>query len=154
INQPLLAFQSRPHEGALGKQLSFLRLSSSQVAVSALKKAEDDDAIVVRLFELHGREAPDVRLSMAAPILSARELTGAEEPLQGPAAAAEDRSAGPEGDRSYGATRDRPARRAGKDLFLEDGALRLSMKPYRPRTIALKLAPLAYSRDRSRTGSR
>ncbi len=50
-----------------------------QVAVRALKKAEDTDEIVVRLQELYGRQARDIGLTLPVAIRSAREVTAAEE---------------------------------------------------------------------------
>ena len=84
LNQPLMAFQTPAHAGALGRTFSLVSVNNPQVEVSAVKKAEDSGEIIVRLRELRGRPAAGVRLKMAAPILSAREVNGQEEPL-GPA---------------------------------------------------------------------
>lgn len=81
VNQPLYAFQSVKHPGVLGKSFSMVRVSSPGVAVKALKKAEDSDEIIVRLQELNGRAAGDVRISFATPVAAAREVTGDEQPL-------------------------------------------------------------------------
>ena len=53
LNQPLLSFQATAHRGALGRSVSMLSTDdgNAQVAVRALKKAEDADVIVVRLQE-------------------------------------------------------------------------------------------------------
>jgi len=81
LNQPLIAFQSSRHPGGLGKSFSILRVSDSRVRVLALKKAEDSDEVIVRIVELDGRAATNVRLSFAAPVVSAREVNGQEQPL-------------------------------------------------------------------------
>ena len=81
LNQPLIAFQSSRHQGNLGKNFSILRLNNNRVRVLALKKAEDTDEIIVRLVELDGRPASNVKISFAAPILAAREVNGQEQPL-------------------------------------------------------------------------
>ena len=81
LNQPTLAFTAPTHDGALGRSFSMLKVSNSQVAVQALKKAEDSDEIVVRLKELTGKPAPGVRVSASAPIVAAREVTGQEKDL-------------------------------------------------------------------------
>ena len=81
LNQPLIAFQSSRHPGGLGKSFSILRVSDSRVRVLALKKAEDSDEVIVRIVELDGRPATNVRLLFAAPVLSAREVNGQEQPL-------------------------------------------------------------------------
>ena len=131
LNQPLLAFQAPAHEGPLGKRFSMVRLSADQVAISALKKAEDGDEIVVRLFERHGRPAPDVKLSFAAPVLAVREVSGIEMPIEESSRAAASR---------------RPGAPPARDLTVDQGAVRLSMDPYRPRTIAVKLAAPKFPR--------
>ncbi|HVF68084.1 MAG TPA: glycoside hydrolase family 38 C-terminal domain-containing protein [Pyrinomonadaceae bacterium] len=84
LNQPLIAFESPSHAGSLGKSFSLLGVSDGRVRVLALKKAEESDEVVVRLVELDGREAKNVRLHFAAPVASAREVNGREEP-SGPA---------------------------------------------------------------------
>ncbi|PWT95248.1 MAG: alpha-mannosidase [Blastocatellia bacterium] len=88
LNQPLIAFQSSKHGGGLGKTFSIVRINNSRVRVLALKKAEESDEIIVRVVELDGRSVPDVRLTFAAPVVSAREANGQEQPI-GPARIAE-----------------------------------------------------------------
>jgi alpha-mannosidase len=80
LNQPLVAFQTEPHAGGLGQSVSILSLddSNNQVAVRALKKAEDSDEIVVRVQELYGRSVK-TRMRFALPIRSVREINAAEE---------------------------------------------------------------------------
>lgn len=81
LNQPLVPFVARAHEGPLGKTFSMLRVSSPAVAVTAMKKAEASDEVVVRLRELNGETAKGVRVGMANPIVSAREVDGQERAL-------------------------------------------------------------------------
>ncbi len=81
FNQPLVAFQTYAHEGDLGKSFSFAKVNSSQVAIRAIKKAENSDEIVIRLQELKGEDAGNVVVSFAAEIASAREINGVEEPV-------------------------------------------------------------------------
>ena len=78
LNQPLIAFESPKHAGALGKNFSMLNVSNNRVRVLALKKAEDSDEFVVRLVEIDGKRAEDVRIAFAAPVTAAREVTGQE----------------------------------------------------------------------------
>src|SRR5206468_11585695 len=80
LNQPLLAFQTDAHAGRLGPSISILSTddSNNQVAVRALKKAEDSDEIVLRVQELHGRPAR-TRIKFALPIQTVREINAAEE---------------------------------------------------------------------------
>lgn len=81
LNQPLTVYRSDSHAGALGKSVSFFGVSSKNVMVQALKKAEDGNEVIVRLQELTGSPASDVRFTAARPIVSAREVDGQERPL-------------------------------------------------------------------------
>jgi alpha-mannosidase len=81
LNQPLIAFRASPHAGALGKSLSLLASNNSRVRVLAFKRAEESDEIIVRLVELDGKRAANVRLKFAAPVIAAREVDGQERPL-------------------------------------------------------------------------
>lgn len=83
VNQPLVAFQAPAHSGPLGTTLSLLQVSSRQIAITAVKKAEDSDEIIVRLQELSGSSV-NATLSAATAITSAREVNGQEDPV-GPA---------------------------------------------------------------------
>jgi alpha-mannosidase len=111
LNDPLLAFESPHHSGALGREFSLLRVNNSRVRVMALKKAEMSDELIVRLVELDGKPQQDVRVTFAAPVADAREANGQEQPL-GPEAA--------------------PAVIAGRSLTMR-------FEPYQPRTFAFKL---------------
>lgn len=83
LNEPMLAYQATRQEGALGKDFSFVKVDNRNVAVKALKKAEDSDEYIVRFYELTG-EGQDVVAEMPADIVSAQEVNGVEE-LVGPA---------------------------------------------------------------------
>ena len=80
LNQPLIAFVAPKHPGALGRAFSLLRLNDSRVRVMALKKAEESDAIVVRIVELDGKPRK-ARLTFASRVRAAREVNGQELPL-------------------------------------------------------------------------
>lgn len=84
LNQPLKAFAVAAHPGKLGREFSIVNASSNQVEIEALKKAEDSNEVIVRLREIEGRPAKNVRISMAGGITSAREVNGQEQPV-GPA---------------------------------------------------------------------
>jgi len=81
LNAPLVAFQTVPHKGTLGKNFSLVHLNNPRVRVLALKKAEASDEIVLRIVELDGKAAPDVRVSFAGPVVAARELNAQEQPI-------------------------------------------------------------------------
>jgi len=84
LNDPLVAFQTARHSGALGKQFSLIRIDNPRIRLMALKKAEQGGEWIARLVELDGRPQAKVRISFAAPIVSAREVNGQEQAL-GPA---------------------------------------------------------------------
>jgi alpha-mannosidase len=134
LNQPLIAFQSPPHDGPLGKRFSLLHVTPpAAVAVTTLKKAEPRDRkesrnqtesgdrspstnraesgneIVLRVQELSGQRVEDVRVSFVVPIDSAHEVNGVEDPVDG-------------------------------KLTVDHGNLVFDMEPYRPRAFAVKLA--------------
>jgi len=81
LNQPLVAFNAPKHEGSLGKSISMLKVSNSQVAVKALKQAELTEEIVVRVQELFGKDVKQVKVTFPTGIISAREVNGIEETI-------------------------------------------------------------------------
>ncbi len=58
-----------------------LKVSNPRIRVLAVKKAELSDEVIVRLVELDGKPQADVKISFAAPITSAREVNGQEQPV-------------------------------------------------------------------------
>jgi len=84
LNDPLIAFQSASHPGALGKTFSFLHVDSNHVFVTAVKKAEESNEVIVRMVEMRGEKAPNLHVALAGPIAAARVVNGQEQP-QGPA---------------------------------------------------------------------
>jgi len=79
FNQPLTAFQTSKHAGAGGHEFSLLTVSTDQVGVRGLKKAEDSDEWVVRVQELHGQPVQGAAIAFAAPIVSVREIDATEQ---------------------------------------------------------------------------
>src|SRR5207248_2354970 len=77
LNQPVRAFIVPKHDGKLGKSVSLVKCDNPNVMVTAIKKAEDSDEIVVRLRELTGKNAT-ARLTFAGQASAARELDGQE----------------------------------------------------------------------------
>jgi alpha-mannosidase len=111
LNDPLIAFQTSSHSGSLGKNFSLINLNSSRIRVLALKKAEASDELILRMVELDGKPAQNVRISFPAPVIAAREVNAQEQPL---------------------------ASAASPDIT--EGKLNISFTPYQPRTFALRLA--------------
>lgn len=107
LNQPLVAFSAPKHEGSLGKSFSMLTVSTMQVAVKAMKQAELTEETVIRVQELFGKEASEVKVKFPAGILSAREVNGIEETVG--------------------------------EAVISNGQLVFNLKPYQPRTFAVKI---------------
>jgi alpha-mannosidase len=82
LNDRLIAFETSPHAGSLGREFSLLRVNNSRIRVLALKRAEHGDEIVLRAVELDGKPQENVKFSFAAPIASAREVNGQEQPVR------------------------------------------------------------------------
>ncbi len=77
----------------------------------AFKKAEAGDEVILRMHELDGHPAHDVRVSLAGPIVAAREVNAQEQPEQ------------------------------GEPANVTSGELVTSFTAYQPRTFALRLGP-------------
>jgi alpha-mannosidase len=78
LNQPPSVFTVPASPGPLGKHWSFLRLNSAQVDLQAMKKAEEEDAYILRFKELWGRPAERVTVTLANGIADAWETDGQE----------------------------------------------------------------------------
>ncbi|HXW89899.1 MAG TPA: glycoside hydrolase family 38 C-terminal domain-containing protein [Terriglobales bacterium] len=81
LNDSLIAFTTSAHAGALGKEFSLVKIDNPRIRLLALKKAEESDEWILRLVELDGQPQPKVRISFAAPISTAREVNGQEQPV-------------------------------------------------------------------------
>ena len=78
LNQPLQPFRVAVHAGPLGRTFSFASVSSPQIDMLAMKKAEDGDALVVRLAECIGQPVQSAHIEFAAPVADAWEVDGQE----------------------------------------------------------------------------
>jgi len=81
LNMPLVAYTAPKHAGTLGRSFSMLSVSTPQIGVRALKKAEDGDGYIVRCYELTGKPVEDARITFPAAVLSAEECNGIEEKI-------------------------------------------------------------------------
>ena len=72
LNYRLLPVAVEKHEGALPATYSFVQLEPNNVVLTAMKKAEDDDALVLRFYEWAGKEG-DVTVQVPARAHSATE---------------------------------------------------------------------------------
>ncbi|MFQ5410876.1 MAG: glycoside hydrolase family 38 C-terminal domain-containing protein, partial [Phycisphaerae bacterium] len=78
LNQLLIPFQTEAHAGPLGRAFRMLNVNTTQVDIRALKRAEHGDWTIIRLQELWGRHAKDVRVSFLGGISEAIEVDGQE----------------------------------------------------------------------------
>ena len=136
LNQPLVAFQSPAHAGGLGRAYSMATIlvnglpdTTGQVAILAMKKAEDSNEVVLRFQERYGLPASGFTVRMGVPILGAREINAAEEEV-GPFAIANNN--GNRGNRG-GAGAAPAVPPPGPSTFP------ITLKAYQPRSLALQL---------------
>jgi alpha-mannosidase len=114
LNYKLLALPVEKHQGALAAEHSFLEVPSENVIVSAMKKAEDDNALVVRFYEWAGKTG-DVTLELPPGAQSAVETNLMEKPV---------------GDIS------------ARGLSVQNGAVNVPTKPYEIKTVKVQFASM------------
>ncbi len=125
LNQPLLAFHAPAHAGKLGKSFSLASVNNAHVQITAIKKAEHTDEVIIRLRELSGKPQKAVAISAGTGITAAREVDGQERPLPQPTTAAS----------------------------VANGSLITDINPYELRTFALTLAPAPVQAQPTTTAS-
>lgn len=81
LNSPLDAFETARHAGALGREFSLVKIDNPRIRVMALKKAEASDEVILRMVEVDGKPANNVKVTFAGPITAAREVNGQEMPV-------------------------------------------------------------------------
>jgi len=72
LNYKLFALQSQKHAGPLSAERSFVRVDADNVVLTAFKKSEDDNFLVLRFYEWAGKKA-DVELQLPPGAQSASE---------------------------------------------------------------------------------
>lgn len=77
-NQPLRAYSVPKHKGVLGNTFSFAKLNTDELAIRAIKKAENKNGFIIRLQELSGTGTNNIILNLARGIASAHEVDGQE----------------------------------------------------------------------------
>jgi alpha-mannosidase len=89
FNHPLLARLENQHAGALSAEMGFAGISPGNVILSAVKKAEDSDELVLRWYEAHG-ESVDAQVTLPKEANAAcetdlleREINGSQVTLSG-----------------------------------------------------------------------
>ena len=79
LNYPLLSRQEHPHAGNLPESHSFLQLPSENVILTAAKKAEDDNTLILRFYEWAGKDT-NISVRPYAAVESASETDLMERP--------------------------------------------------------------------------
>ncbi len=80
LNYKLISMQVEKHQGALPAEHSFVQTPDENIIVTALKKAEDDSALVLRFYEWAGKTG-DVHLLLPPGAESASESDLMERPI-------------------------------------------------------------------------
>jgi alpha-mannosidase len=83
FNYPLRASQVEAHVGSLPAQHSFLGITGDNVVLTALKKAEDGDALLLRFYEWAGKSG-EVEISLPEGAINALLTDLMEKPLGPP----------------------------------------------------------------------
>lgn len=92
LNQPLVGFVCKKHDGALGKEVAFVSQNTDAISIKALKKAEDTDELIVRVYEWTGKDQQDVQLTFPADVVSVREVNALEDDVDGDGVSIEGRT--------------------------------------------------------------
>jgi len=66
LNCPLIAAPSEPQHGKLPESASLVSLDRGNVIIDAIKKAEDSDDFIIRVYEAHGQRG-NVTMTFALP---------------------------------------------------------------------------------------
>lgn len=74
LNYPLQAFQTAPHVGTLPAAHSFLSVEGDAVVLTAVKKAEDSNSLILRFYEWQGKPSTVHIVLPGAPVSA--ELVG------------------------------------------------------------------------------
>ena len=80
LNYKLLSLPFEKHQGSLAGEHSFLEAKPDNVIVTAMKKAEDENALVVRFYEWAGKDG-EVTIQLPPGAESAAETDLMEKPL-------------------------------------------------------------------------
>jgi alpha-mannosidase len=79
LNYKLLTMPTEAHQGSLPGEHSFVQVQSDNVVLTAVKKAEDDNTLILRFYEWAGKES-DVKLQLPPGAQSAQDADLMERP--------------------------------------------------------------------------
>jgi len=80
LNYKLISLSLDKHEGSLAAEHSFLQAQPDNIIVTALKKAEDEDSLVLRFYEWAGKDG-EVALQLPPGVQAASETDLMEKPI-------------------------------------------------------------------------
>ena len=72
LNYKLLSMQTESQQGALPPEHAFVEVKPENVVLTAIKKAEDDDSLVLRFYEWAGKDA-NVEIELPPGALTAQD---------------------------------------------------------------------------------
>lgn len=81
LNVPLYARIEQAHKGELPLKLSFINLDKNNVMIETVKKAEDGDEFIVRMYEFHNKRSK-VTMEFFKDIVSVNECSLMEEDIK------------------------------------------------------------------------
>lgn len=81
LNYPLQAYPATAHTGSLGKSYSFMSVNQPNVIISVVKKAEDSNNYILRLYESQGSTSTNVTVTVPGTISALYETNLLEENL-------------------------------------------------------------------------
>ncbi len=76
--QPMHSFITEKHGGALGKEYSFVKVNNDSVRITAIKKAQDSEKIILRFAECSGNDQNGVEADFSKPLSECVEVRGDE----------------------------------------------------------------------------
>lgn len=79
--QPMHTFVTDRHQGETGREYSFLKLNNDNIRITAVKKAQESDRIIIRMAECSGKDIDNAELTFALPVEEAYEVSGDEKIL-------------------------------------------------------------------------
>ncbi len=82
FNIPLIGVEAESHDGVLPSQLSLFSMDPNSIIISALKKAEESDDLILRLYEAVGSKVnSEIRVNNVLPLLDVEETNLIEDSI-------------------------------------------------------------------------
>ena len=79
LNYPMVPCQAAAHTGSLGKSYSFMSVNQPNVIISVVKKAEDSNDFIIRMYETQGTGNTSTTVTLPGNITSISETNLLEE---------------------------------------------------------------------------